>query len=564
MRSSEKITIKWLFTRVGRKNWYILLLTLLNTLSGMTGVVYALLMRQMIDTAVAHDRSAFLKSTVYVLLLTAAQIVINAVLRRLGDLSRAQIENVFKKGLFSAVLNGDYPSVSALHSGEWMNRLTNDTSVIAGAYTDIVPGLAGMLMKMISALVMIVMLDYHFAYILIPGGIVISLVTYLFRKKLKALHKAIQESDGRLRVFLQESIGSLFMVKVFSAKERTAEDAAAKMEEHKAARMKRSDFSNFCSIGFGAAMSTMYLGGAVYCAYGILNGTVTYGTFVAVTQLISQVQSPFANLTSFIPRFYAMTASAERLMEAEKFEMEPQISAEQARSICGDFSENALSFGLENVSFTYPLRKDEKKPDAPVLENFSLTVKKGSCTAFTGHSGCGKSTVLRLLMDMYHPESGRCICTMKDGSTVPLDTEHRCLFAYVPQGNHLMGGTVRESVSFSDKSAAEDTDRIMHALKTACADGFVSELENGIDTVLGERGTGLSEGQAQRIAIARAVFSERPVLLLDEATSALDEATECRLLENLQKMTDKTLIIITHRPKALEICDNVVRFDGTT
>ena len=195
-----------------------------------------------------------------------------------------------------------------------------------------------------------------------------------------------------------------------------------------------------------------------------------------------------------------------------------------------------------------------------MLENISLEIQKGEYVAFTGHSGCGKSTALKLLMSIYRLDSGKRLLVGKDGSSQPLDSRWHRLFAYVPQGNQLMSGTIRDIVSFADKSQSGDEEKIARALKIACADEFVGELESGIDTLLGERGKGLSEGQMQRIAIARAIFSESPVLLLDEATSALDSQTEKRLLENLRSMTDKTVVIVTHRPAALEICDRVLKF----
>ena len=194
-----------------------------------------------------------------------------------------------------------------------------------------------------------------------------------------------------------------------------------------------------------------------------------------------------------------------------------------------------------------------------VLNDINLIIRKGEYVAFTGHSGCGKSTVIKLLMSIYRPDAGECFIRTANGTKALTSRYHR-LFAYVPQGNKLMTGTVREAVAFADKTKMQDDEKITQALKIACADTFVSELENGIDTLLGERGTGLSEGQTQRIAVARAIFSDSPVLILDEATSSLDAVTEKKLLENLRKMTDKTVIIVTHRPAALTICDRVLKF----
>ena len=220
----------------------------------------------------------------------------------------------------------------------------------------------------------------------------------------------------------------------------------------------------------------------------------------------------------------------------------------------------STTIGFENAGFAYtpPVEEDEKTKTPVVLKNISLEIGKGEYAAFTGNSGCGKSTLLKLMMCLYPLGSGERFLRAEE--KIPLTSEWHRLFAYVPQGNYLMSGTVREIVAFSEKDSMEEEAKINKALKIACADEFVSDLESGIDTMLGERGAGLSEGQMQRIAVARAIYSDNPILLLDEATSALDEKTERRLIENLRTMTDKTVIIVTHRPAALEICDNIFEF----
>ena len=310
-------------------------------------------------------------------------------------------------------------------------------------------------------------------------------------------------------------------------------------------------------------MNGMYIAGVCYCGYGILKGIMTYGTLTAVTQLIAQIQAPFANISGYLPRFYAVIASAERLMEIERFEDESGDTPLSLGEVCEAYEKDIAGFGLKNAEFTYfpaaeGLEGLTKENQPLVLKDISLTIKKGEYVAFTGQSGCGKSTVLKLLMCIYRLDGGERFL-IRNGSSESLTAGWHRLFAYVPQGNQLMTGTVREIVAFADRGGAKDDERIKRALELACAD-FISELEDGIDTRLGERGTGLSEGQMQRIAIARALFSGSPVLLLDESTSALDEDTEKRLLGNLRSMTDKTVVIVTHRPAALAICDRVLRF----
>ncbi len=557
-------TLKWLWEAPGRKKLYIAALTLVQSLNGASGVLYALFLRNIVDSAVSNNTNRFWKNVAFIVILVIAQITMRAVIRWLNELSNATFENIFKKRLLGDILYKDFASVNAVHSGEWLNRLTNDTVVVANGYVDILPGLAGMIVKLVSALVMIIALDSRFAVIIIPCGILLVIMTYAFRKVLKRLHKNVQENDGKLRIFLQERISSLMMIRSFAAQEQTAEDADQKMNAHKAARMRRTRFSNVCNIGFAFAMNGMYLFGAIYCGYGILHGLITFGTLTAITQLISQIQTPFANITGYLPKYYAMLASAERLMEIENFESEDKVP--MSHDEIKDLYDNKLaSFGLRNAEFTYYPNVENteqlKKDDQPiVLDNISVKISKGEYVAFTGHSGCGKSTVLKLLMSIYKLDKGTRFITESDGTEQELDCRWHRLFAYVPQGNHLMSGTIRDVVSFADKKSSADNNRIDRALDIACAKDFVSELDNGIDTLLGERGTGLSEGQMQRIAIARAIFSDSPVILLDEATSSLDEKTESRLLENLRQMTDKTVIIVTHRPAALGICDRVLDF----
>ena len=557
--------VKWLYLVTEKKKWNIFLLMIVQALHGGSGVLYALLLRNIVDNAVDGDRSGFRLNVLYIILLVLAQIAMRAVIRWLEELSRASLENLLKQRLLKNILTKDFGTVSSVHSGEWLNRLTNDTVVIAQNSVEILPGLAGMIVKMVSAIVMMIVLDCRFALVLLPLGIVIIFATYGFRKVLKKLHKNIQERDGKLRVYLQERLGSMMMIRSFAAEEQTEAEAFDRMSDHKSSRMKRVRFSNLCNIGFNTGMQGMYVGGIIYCGYGILTGAISYGTLTAITQLISQIQSPFANITGYLPKFYAMTASAERLMEIEDFENDSDVQPMDIDETLNYYRSSFKAMGLDNAEFAYypsgdSVRQLSKDTMPVVLKDISVEIGKGQYVAFTGHSGCGKSTVLKLLMCIYKLDGGRRYIIDKSGNTEKLSAKFHRLFAYVPQGNQLMSGTIRDVVCFADKSGLHDDKRINEALKIACAYEFVSELDDGVDTLLGERGTGLSEGQMQRIAIARAIYSKCPILLLDEATSALDEATERKVLENLKNMTDKTVVIVTHRPAALDICDRILQF----
>lgn len=563
----QRSTARWIWDVTGRKKGYILALTLIQALAGTTDVIYALLFRAVVDSAVAKDAEGFVRHVLLIAALVLLQLSLSAVIRWLYELAKSEMENTFKRRLVDSILHKDYASVSAVHTAEWLNRLTSDTVVVAGGAVELVPDLVETTVRLASALVMIIVLDRWFACVLIPGGIVMVALGYAFRKILKRLHRNIQESDGRLRIFLQERISSLMVIKAFAAEKQTAEGAGRAMDEHKAARLRRNRFSNLVSLCFGAGMDGMYLLCIVYCAHGIMSARISYGTLTAVMQLIGQVQGPFTRFSGYLPRWYGVTASAERLMEAEAFpEDGPEDGAHGATQARAFYRERFRALALRGARFTYPAPARAKagneaaqEPLPVVLRDVSLEIRKGEYVAFTGHSGCGKTTVLKLLMCMYPLDAGSRLLIGQDGE-IPLTASWRGLFAYVPQGNQLMNGKVRDVVAFGCPERAGDDEGLLQALSVACADEFLPELENGLDTPLGERGSGLSEGQTQRLAIARAVFSGSPILLLDEATSALDESTEKRLIANLRGLTDRTAVIVTHRPAALGICDRVFVF----
>lgn len=545
-------SIKWLLNVIEKQKFNIILLTAIQTVLGISSVIFAFILRSIIDSATSRNRSDFFSFFSLLVILVLVQILLRAVVRWLEEKSRSSIENALKNRFFAELLRKDYSSVTAVHSGEWLNRLTSDTVVCSNEIVEILPNVVGMLVKMFGALIMILALEPRFAWILFPGGTALIFLTYAFRKVLKRLHKTVQEQDGKLRIFLQERLENLMIVRSFSAETQTENDAEEKMNFHKSARMKKNRFSNLCNMGFSGAMNGMYLLGLGYGGFGILNGTVSYGTLTAMLQLISQIQSPFANITGYLPKFYAMTASADRLIEIENFADDCPNGAVENTEIHKFYDEDFTGITFENAGFTY------QKPDnVLIIQNLNFEIKKGEFIALTGHSGCGKSTLLKLLMCLYKLDSGK-ISLLKNNEKEILTSHYRRLFAYVPQENGLMSGTIREVISFGDRLKMQNESAVKRALKISCAYEFVQEQDIGIDTVLGERGAGLSEGQMQRIAVARAILSDNPILLLDESTSALDEQTEKKLLENLRRMTDKTVLIVTHRPAALKICNKII------
>lgn len=536
---------------------HIIVLTVLSTVSGIMGAVSALFLRNVINNAVAKNEAAFWQSFIVMTCFIAAGILLSAAARRLSAYTVTSLENTLRLRLFMSILKGDYAEASKEHSGMWMNRLTSDASAVAGEAVGLLPGITGTAARLISAVVIIVSAAPGFLYVILAGGLIALLGAIKFRKKMKDLYKLVREKDGSLRMRLQDYLGSLVIVRTYAAEDTAAEDVSEKMNDYRAAVMRRTRFSNIMNIGFAGIMEGGYLFAAAFCGYAILMGTMDYGTFAAMLDLVGQVQGPLAGISGFVPRFVSLIGSAERLMEFDSEYTGKQLlpEPEKISGIEDFYASGFTGLGLDGVTFTYP--GDEQ----PVLTDFSLFAEKNSSVALTGFSGCGKSTALKILMGLYKPDSGESYVLTQDGRIKDEELlKYRRLFAYVPQGNLLMSGTIRDVVAFSRRDLAGDTERINRALEISCALGFVSELEKGIDTELGENGAGLSEGQMQRLAIARAVFSGSPVLMLDECTSALDAETEKQLLENLRSLSGKTVLLVTHRRSAVDACDREISF----
>ncbi len=546
--------IAWLWNAIRGKRRHIGLLLLVQLCLSLAAVFNSLRYRAMVDCAVAGDREGFFWALGTIVAIVALQILLRAANRYLDERTKAETENMLKQRLFAKLLDRDYGHVTAVHSAEWMNRLTSDTVVVANGLAQIIPNVGGMAVKLVGAFLALLYLQPMFALLILPCGAVLLLVTRGFRPALKRLHSRIQESDGLVRTLLQERLENLLVVKTFSQQENACAQSGTAMTEHQRDRMNRNRLVNLCNIGFGLAMNGIYLLGAGICGLGILEGTVTFGTLTAVLQLVNQLQSPIAGLSGYFSQWYGMLSSAERLQEAEIFPEDvtgPVPAPAELEAIYGRMG----SIRCEKLSFTYAQREQGA---VQALHELDLQVNKGDFVSIVGRSGCGKSTLLKLLLGVYQPDGGSLWLSCRDGENLALTGAYRGLFAYVPQGNQLMSGTIRQTLCFYQDPARHPEEAYWEALDLACAAEFVRQLPLGLDSPLGEHGQGLSEGQLQRLAVARAIFSCRPVLLLDEATSALDEETEARLLENLRHRTHRTVLIVTHRPRALEVCDRVV------
>lgn len=541
--------MSWIFGVSGKLKLGVLLLVLLNSAISISAVAFALVLREAIDGAVSGNKMVFLKFVIILGLIMLGQIAARGVIRFLDEYVRSGMENVIKTRLYETILSRKYSAITAFHTGELLNRITNDAVVVADGFVQIIPGIIAMLVKLAGAAAVLFVLDYRFSIIFFAGGGLVLIFTTLFRRVMKKLHKDVQAADGVLRSYLSENLGSLMVLKTFGAERKSIDTSKQYMDKHRFMRMKRNRFSNICNVGFGLVMNGGYIFGLCWCSFGILHGSITYGTLSAVLQLVDQLWAPLANMTGYLPKFYGMLSSAERCMELETLE-EEHVESQFSRDYCRELYKDMTAIECKNITFRYE--------DDIILENADISIGKGELITIMGNSGAGKSTLLKLLLAIYEPEKGTLeIKTEKE--SYALTEKYRKMFAYVPQGNFLMSGNVTSAIaSLDDTSADVDMDKVKAVAHIACADTFVEKLEHGYDTLIGERGMGISEGQAQRLAIARALYTDAPVLLLDEATSALDEQIEKNVLKNIRELTDKTVIIVSHRKAVLEVCDRCV------
>lgn len=533
----QNTACKWIWQTAKPQLPFLVLLILGNALSSVCAVSVALFSKRIVDAAQNGDLDRLLKTGLGLLAIVILQIALRILDNSLSVRISGKLEMACKRRLFSSILQKEYSAVTAYHSGELMTRLTSDITVVTDNATVLLPTATAMVTRLVFAFAVIVSLDARFALLLLAAGVLLFVFTRAFRSKIKKLHKAVQASDGRLRAFLQESIESLLAVQVFGVQDKVTREADVRQSENFDAKIRRNRWSIAANAGFLAAFSFGTLFTLLWCGWRLAAGAITFGTLTALLQLVNQVQTPLTNLSGLMPKYYSMLSSAERLLEIEGLPDEAQTGTKTIPT--KDFE----SARFRGVSFAYGQNE--------VFTDADFEIRKNDFVVISGISGIGKSTLFKLLLGVLTPQSGE-ITVAAGGRTYPADKNTRGLFAYVPQGNLLFSGTVRDNIRFIKEDATDE--EILRAAKIACADSFIDELPAGLDTLLGEGGSGLSEGQMQRIAVARAILTDAPVLLLDEATSALDEETEARLLQNIRALQNKTCLIISHKKAAYAVC----------
>ena len=537
---------KWMYSICKSERFKVYVIIFANVVSAVLTILFASFSKNIINAA-TKDHS--FKRVVYYagcyLIILLVQLMLNLISRSTTERCKGKLEWHLKQNMLEIIMKKDYMNITKYHSGELQNRMFNDVTVISDGFTTILPNMLYFVVKLVSAFAYLIVKDKIFAFVFLVGGIGVFLCTQMFRKTLKRLHKEVQETEGKTRSFIQEALTSLLVIKTFVVENKIARDANELQAVNYKSKMKRRFFGIVANAGISLVFSLGYVFALAFGAYRLINGLLDFGTVTAMLQLVNQIQQPFAALSGVMPKYFGMLASAERLMELEAL---PDEEADNKEDICVEEAYGKLKkINFDNITFGYD--RDV------ILDATSMSISKGDFVALTGISGIGKSTLLKLLLGVFKVEGGGISLELDDGA-VPVDYHTRRLFSYVPQGNFLLSGTIRENLKFINNEATDE--EISEAIRISCADSFISELPDGLETVIGERGIGLSEGQLQRLAIARSLLSKAPIMLLDEATSALDEKTEKRFLTNLKDMRNKTCIIVSHKKASLEICNKHV------
>ncbi len=541
---NKNSALKWIMNNSKSQSKKIIILLLANAMFSALSIAFALFIKEIIDSAVAKNMQRLISFAVAIGLLVVLQFVFRIFTTLLTENIKARLEIEYKTSLFRNILRKKHSKIIGYHSGELMTRLTSDVSIVSEGVSTILPTIISATTRLVLAVATLILIDWSFAIAFTVAGLMVFLVLALIRGKLKHFHKRTQETDGKIRSFMQECIENILAIKVFAVNSKIEKQASDLQEKNYSIKMKRHGYGALGHAVYNFIFSAGYLFALIFGGVKILKGVLTYGSLSAILQLVNNVQVPFISLSNVVPKYYSMLASAERLIEMENVENEPEVRLiDKERTY-----ESLKGIVVEGVDFTYD--RDS------VLKDASIYINKGDFVAITGASGVGKSTLIKLLLGVYSLDNGSVYLDTEDGK-IALDNSTRRMFSYVPQGNMIFSGTLKDNIAFINSDASAD--EIERAINISMCKEFIDKLPQGLETMVGENGIGLSEGQVQRIAIARAILTKAPILLLDEATSALDENTEKIVLDNLKNIEGATIIIVSHKKAALEICDKNIQ-----
>ncbi len=519
-----------------------------NTVIGLVDVacqlMWVLACKHAIDIATGIEEGSLVATGIVIATLMLAEIASRAVSRWIHAVTGNKVRNRMRRDVFARLLRCDWLHLQKHHTGDLINRLEGDVAGITTLMTEVIPATIVTGTQLLASFVLLFTMSPLLAvaiFITLPICLVVSRV---YVKKMRKLNRDVRDSDSRIQSVLQESLQHKELIKSLEQNESTEQqlsDLQSRLQSQIASRTKFSlGTYTIIQLGFAAGYVIAFMWGVDSLADGI----ITYGTMAAYLQLVSLIQRPTMDLSRYVPGIVSSLTAAERLYELEDIPVEQQGDAVMFKETAG--------VRFNNVTFRY---EEDKRL---ILDNFTFDFPPNSCTAIVGETGAGKTTLIRLLIALINPQGGS-IELYNAEERHESSTLTRRNFVYIPQGNSLVSGTIRDNLLMGNPDATDEEMR--EALRIACAE-YVYELPDGIDSPISERGGGLSEGQAQRIAVARSILRPGSILILDEVTSALDEVTEKEMLRRLtQSKIGKTLIFVTHRPAVIDYCTQVLRIE---
>lgn len=452
-------------------------------------------------------------------------------------------QNQMQRQLLDRMLRAEWHGKESRHSGDVLNRLETDVNVVVDFLAETIPNTLSVLALFIGAFWYLFSMDAMLAIVTIAIIPLFILLSKLYVRQMRNLTRTVRNSDSKVQSVLQETIQNRMLIKTLESGDAMVGKLAGTQQELRQNVVRKTTFSVFSNLILNVGFAAGYLVAFLWAAIRLSQHTLTFGGMTAFLQLVNKIQGPARNLTKLVPAFVSVLTAAERLMELEEDPMEEQGDSIPMEAPCG--------IRFDNVSYAYD------NEEQLTINSLSFDFKPGSCTALLGETGAGKTTIVRMILALLKPKSGT-ITIYNNKVEEQLSPLLRCNLVYVPQGNTLMSGTIRDNLLLGKPDATEE--EMEEALKKSCAE-FVMQLPDGIDTICTEKGGGLSEGQAQRIAIARALLRNRPIMIFDESTSALDPETERQLLANILSKKDKTIIFVTHRPAVVEYCDQTLKIN---
>ena len=533
----------WICKKIRLRIPAILAKVLVTALASVSSVVFALTTRSVVNNAIAGNRSGLIGAAAFLLGLTVLQILCSIFSSYLHHNLQEDMERDFKRSILHTILRTDYSAICSHHSGDLIQRMDGDAAVIYNAVNNMTASLVSIVVSLFGALAALLKLSPGFTIVFCICGVIVAGCAFAMRRILKRLSKASSAATGRVTGFLHESISKLMVVQALDMSAEVEKRTDKILDDRWIVRKKQRNMNLLTRSGMSLLSTMGQMAALLWSAYQLFHGRITAGDVTAITSLVGTLQNSAIGLPMMLPQIFAVSASCERIMELEELPRQTADDPAAARALY----EHMTGFTAEHLTFAYD--RD------PVMTDVSLTIPKEGLTVIVGQSGIGKSTLLKLLLGLYKPQSGNLNLDTTSGP-IPVDRSMRGLFSYAPQGNFLLSGTIRENLTFTNPSATEE--EIHTALHASALDEYIDTLPLGLETVLMENGAGLSEGQAQRLSLARAIISGAPVLLLDEVTSSLDAATEKTVLERITALPGRTCIAVTHRPAALELAAQII------